>query len=237
MVPAAASAARMTPQAMQWLIRFERYLATERRLSDHTVQAYRHDLRALQHWCERTGLTDWVALDHQHVRSFFGFLMREGALAHNPALEVRAPKATRRLPLTLDVDQMAHLLTMRPKNALETRDLALMELLYSSGLRLAELISLTVADMDLESGQVRVHGWRCVPAPPRRIRPRSSSAGAGRRWGHGRCSCGWRRTRVPWVGHASISTTQSIPILIFSTWSAHMIKHTRVPNAANKPTQ
>ena len=181
-MPSSEPAARMTPQATAWLARFERHLASERLLSAHTVAAYRHDLQCLQRWCERSGLTQWDALDHQHIRSFaarshaqglsgrsvqrrlaavrtfFGFLLREGALRHNPGLDVRAPKATRRLPATLDVDQMARLLSLRPHSVLETRDLALMELLYSSGLRLAELTTLTLAQLDLPDAQVRVLG-------------------------------------------------------------------------------
>ncbi len=175
-------APRMTPQAVQWLARFERHLLTERHLSAHTVAAYRHDLQCLQRWCERTGLPAWDALDHQHVRSFaarshaqglsgrsvqrrlaavrtfLGYLLREGAVRHNPALDVHAPKAARRLPATLDVDQMARLLSLRPKSALDIRDLALMELLYSSGLRLAELTTLSLAALDLAAGEVRVLG-------------------------------------------------------------------------------
>ena len=172
----------MSPEAQQWLERFERFIATERRLSPHTVMAYRRDLRALQDWCLRHGLEQWRALDHQHVRSFaaqsharglqgrsiqrrlaalrtfFGFLMREGALKRNPALEVPSPKAARRLPQTLDVDQMARLLALEPNGALEARDLALMELFYSSGLRLAELTGLRLKDLDLAAGSVRVLG-------------------------------------------------------------------------------
>jgi integrase/recombinase XerC len=172
----------MTPQATQWLARFERHLATERRLSAHTLAAYRRDLLALHDWCDRGGLQDWSQLDHQHIRSFaarsharglagrsiqrrlaalrtfFSFLLREGALQRNPALEVRAPKATKRLPHTLDVDQMAQLLSRKANSALEIRDLALMELFYSSGLRLAELTGLRLRDLDLKLGQVRVLG-------------------------------------------------------------------------------
>ena len=157
-------------------------MATERRLSVHTISAYRRDLRALQDWCERNGVDQWDGLDHQHVRrfaaqsharglqgrsiqrrlaalrTFFGFLLREGALKRNPALEVPSPKASRRLPQTLDVDQMARLLALKPGDALAARDLALMELLYSSGLRLAELTSLRLKDLDLASASVRVLG-------------------------------------------------------------------------------
>ncbi len=172
----------MTPQAIGWLARFERHLLTERRLSAHTVAGYRRDLAALRDWCERIGVGDWPDIDHQHVRrfaarshagglagrsiqrrlaalrSFFGFLLREGALARNPALDVRAPKAAKRLPHTLDADQMARLLAAPPNDALGARDLALMELFYSSGLRLAELTGLTIRDLDLDSAQVRVIG-------------------------------------------------------------------------------
>jgi integrase/recombinase XerC len=172
----------MTPQATQWLARFERYLGTERRLSVHTLSAYRRDLAALADWCDRSGLTNWAQLDHQHIRSFaarsharglqgrsiqrrlaalrtfFSFLLREGELRRNPALEVRAPKAIKRLPHTLDVDQMAQLLSHQPTSVLDVRDLALMELFYSSGLRLTELTGLKLRDLDLKSRQVRVLG-------------------------------------------------------------------------------
>ena len=157
-------------------------MATERRLSVHTITAYRRDLRALQDWCERNDVGQWDVLDHQHVRrfaaqsharglqgrsiqrrlaalrTFFGFLLREGALKRNPALEIPSPKASRRLPQTLDVDQMARLLALEPGDALAARDLALMELFYSSGLRLAELTSLRLRDLDLAGASVRVLG-------------------------------------------------------------------------------
>jgi integrase/recombinase XerC len=172
----------MTPQASDWLLRFQRYLGTERRLSAHTLSAYARDLAALLDWCNRNAISDWAQLDHQHIRSFaarcharglqgrsiqrrlaalrtfFGFLLREGALVRNPALEIRAPKSVRRLPHTLDVDQMAELLAHKPHGPLEVRDLALMELFYSSGLRLAELTGLKLRDLDLKTGQVRVLG-------------------------------------------------------------------------------
>jgi integrase/recombinase XerC len=79
-------------------------------------------------------------------------------LTHNPAHEVRAPKAARRLPRTLDADQMARLLEITARDALSTRDRAIMELLYSSGLRLAELVGLEVGSLDLEDRLVHVLG-------------------------------------------------------------------------------
>jgi len=172
----------MTPEARQWLERFERHLGLERQLSAHTVTAYRRDLAALHDWCVRAQIEHWQALDHAHLRrfaaqsharglqgrsiarrlaaarTFFGFLQREGAIKRNPALDVPSPKAKRRLPQTLDVDQMARLLALKPENALQVRDLALMELFYSSGLRLGELITLRLRDLNLDTGEVRVMG-------------------------------------------------------------------------------
>jgi integrase/recombinase XerC len=181
----------VSPESLGWLERYQRHIATERRLSTHTVAAYRRDLLSLVRWCDRSGYSDWRELDHQHVRtfaarshaqglsgrsiqrrlaavrSFYNFLLREGAVARNAALEVQAPKPGRRLPAALDVDQMARLLSLKPKNALEYRDLALLELFYSSGLRLSELTGLRIPDLDLEAGQVRVlgkgHKERIVP--------------------------------------------------------------------------
>jgi integrase/recombinase XerC len=101
------------------------------------------------------------------VRSFFEFLMLETRIQQtadpinvksNPAIDVRAPKAQRRLPETLDADQMASLLEIPAGDVFVTRDRAIMELLYSSGLRLAELVGLDISGLDLADRMVRVVG-------------------------------------------------------------------------------
>ncbi len=103
------------------------------------------------------------------VRSFYEFLLREaqgaGArvrraerVTRNPAQEVRAPKAARRLPQTLDADQMARLLEIPAGDELSARDRAIMELFYSSGLRLAELVGLDLGSIDLKDRTVQVLG-------------------------------------------------------------------------------
>jgi integrase/recombinase XerC len=111
------------------------------------------------------------------VRGFFAFLVRESVIPQrrprhsnapetntsprvksNPAYEVRAPKAQRRLPETLDPDQMARLLEVPAGDVLVSRDRAIMELLYSSGLRLAELVGLNLDGLDLADRTVRVVG-------------------------------------------------------------------------------
>ncbi|HEX5339600.1 MAG TPA: site-specific integrase, partial [Gammaproteobacteria bacterium] len=149
-----------------WLQRFYGHLSHERRLSPHTSAGYSRDLKQFHRYCVQQGITDWDAVDlhlvrafaagrHRSglsphsvqrllaaIRGFYNYLLREHAVRNNPANEVRAPKAAKRLPETLDADQMARLLEIPGDDAEAVRDRAIMELLYSSGLRLAELISI-----------------------------------------------------------------------------------------------
>lgn len=172
----------MTPQALRWRELFGSHLGSERRLSAHTVQNYLRELDALIVWCDANSLADWQSLDAQHlrlfaarshagglaprsvqrrlsaVRSFLRYLQRERVLSHNPAAEVRAPKVKRALPETLDVDQMSRLLDIPGTDALSVRDRAIMELFYSSGLRLAELIGLDLGALDTTDRTIRVIG-------------------------------------------------------------------------------
>ncbi len=118
-----------------------------------------HDVRAYVAQRHHEGVSArTIARELSTLRSFFHFLMREGHAEVNPAAEVRAPKVRRRLPEVLDVDEMARLLEIRGESPLAVRDLAMMELLYSSGLRLSELVSLNLTDLDLHEGLVRVIG-------------------------------------------------------------------------------
>ena len=161
---------------------FLTHLHIERRMSSHTLSAYRHDLSALAAFCESRGAQRWSGVNNfqvrafaaaEHaggigprsiqrrlsaVRSFYEYLMREGLAKNNPALEVRAPKTKKRLPATLDADQMARLLDFRADDSLSARDKAMMELFYSSGLRLSELVNLDTTCVDLKDRTVRVLG-------------------------------------------------------------------------------
>ncbi len=173
----------MHTSALELLDRFHRYVATERRLSPHTSAAYRRDLASLVAFCEREGLEGWDELVPPHirafaarshgrglsppsvarrlsaVRSFMRFLIRERAISGlNPASEIQAPKSGRPLPHVLDPDQMAQLLAIEGDNPLTVRDRAIMELAYSSALRLTELVRLDVGDVDLADRTVRVCG-------------------------------------------------------------------------------
>jgi len=172
----------MQAGAGAWIERYLAHLRTERRLSPHTESNYRRDLSALAAFCEAERLGSWRKLDNFHIRTFaarehrdglgprsvqrrlsalrgfFNYLIRERVIKANPAADIQAPKAARRLPKTLDVDQVASLLERKAADPLSRRDLAMMELLYSSGLRLAELAGLDLADLDLADRTVRVLG-------------------------------------------------------------------------------
>jgi integrase/recombinase XerC len=164
------------------LAAFLERLATERRLSPHTLSAYQRDLNALVGYCAREGVKSWAAVDsyvvrrfaaesHRRglsarsvarrlsaVRTFLGFLVETGVVRANPAVHVQAPRPSRRLPATLDADQVASLLAISGEEPLTLRDRAMLELLYSSGLRLAELVGLDLYDVDAHDRTVRVTG-------------------------------------------------------------------------------
>jgi integrase/recombinase XerC len=172
----------MDESALAWLPRFLAHLSVERRLSAHTDTSYRADLQRFLAYCNRSHVRNWRAVDSQHVRmfaaaefrqgssprtiqrrlsalrSFFNFLLREKALEANPAVGVQAPKARKRLPETMDVDLMTRLLDFRTDTQLGVRDKAIMELFYSSGLRLSELVGLNLGDVDRGDRTVRVLG-------------------------------------------------------------------------------
>jgi integrase/recombinase XerC len=180
----------MSPDALESLARYLDTLQTQRRVSPHTVEAYRRDLRHLVGYCDgetqkKHKLAAWEAVQEAHVRDhiasrhrggkvgsrslrrelsairgFFDFLLAEGRLALNPAQGVRPPKAPRSLPKPLDADQMAGLLEAPQDDALEVRDVAMWELFYSSGLRLGELTSLDCVDIDLDAGSVFVRSGK-----------------------------------------------------------------------------
>jgi integrase/recombinase XerC len=165
-----------------WIERFASHLTHERRMSAHTVAAYRHDLGRLLAFCDQRKIPRWNAVANAHVRTFaaaehagglgprsiqrrlsavrtfYEYLLREGGCTVNAAQEVRAPKNKKRLPTTLDADQMGRLLQFRVHDSLSARDKAIMELFYSSGLRLTELVNLDVAAIDLADRTVRVVG-------------------------------------------------------------------------------
>ena len=160
---------------------FLSHLAVERRVSPHTLDAYRRDLAALSGWAEGQGvdlvdvraeqLRAFVAAEHRRglsakslqrrlsaCRSFYAWLLRHGRIAASPAAAIRAPKAPRKLPQVLDPDEVKVLVEVPTDAPLGLRDRALLELFYSSGLRLSELCALRWRDLDFDGGLVTVLG-------------------------------------------------------------------------------
>ena len=161
---------------------FFMYLENERGLSARTIKAYQRDLDQLLLFLETEDIDRpeqvtqhhiraFIAQRHRHglggkslqrllsaVRSLFRWMLREGLAEHNPATPVRAPKSPRHLPATLDADTIGQLLNIPCDTPLAIRDKAIMELFYSSGLRLSELATLRWEQVDLPSGMVTVTG-------------------------------------------------------------------------------
>lgn len=173
----------MNTNQKQWLKSFFDHLKTEKRLSPHTVSNYSRDLDQFYQYCELQDVKHWrechvffmrtfIATKYRKglsgrsiqrhlasIRSFFNFLVREAVIKNNPMIGLSAPKSERKLPSPLDVDQVSQLLeNNNSDDPLITRDLAMLELMYSSGLRLAELVSLNINDIDFKEAVVPVTG-------------------------------------------------------------------------------
>jgi len=148
-------------------------LKYEKRASDYTISSYQRDMQQLSRYCANKAIVHWTDLQQGDIRShiagrhrqgisskslqrelsamrsFYNFLLKKGRAESNPAQHVQAPKQSRKLPKTLDVDQVAGMLEAGTSSVLEIRDLAMFELFYSSGLRLGELAALDRTDIDL----------------------------------------------------------------------------------------
>lgn len=163
-----------------WLTQFLAYLKFERGYSPQTLSTYQQQLDSVarqlsdshRHWREltqphlqqhllscRTSLKPRsLALRAAALRSFYRYLHQQKLVEQNPALYLKVPKFDKPLPKNLDVDQMNKLLELPKDDELACRDQAILELFYSSGLRLDELVSANVADIHWSEKQIRVRG-------------------------------------------------------------------------------
>lgn len=166
---------------------FMRYLSAERGYSEHTIKAYSSDLRELSLFAERRNvsevnaitldfLRDWLYESAQaglskttlarrtaSVRSFTHWLRRQGEVETDPGARLKSPKADHSLPRVISQPQLQQVFDLLTRNASEgepvaIRDLAIIELLYASGLRVSELVGLNLGDIDLDRLTVRVMG-------------------------------------------------------------------------------
>ena len=166
----------------KYLDQFIQMLRSEKYYSPHTCSNYRRDLERFRGYLQNREITTWEQAGHREVsdyaaqrfrqgrksrtiqrelsslRSFYQYLIRQGLLKQNPAQEVSAPKPGKPLPKTSDAETIDRLLNVDDDDPLLIRDVAIFELIYSSGLRLAELVGIDLDDIDLEQRQLRVTG-------------------------------------------------------------------------------
>ncbi|GAA5315196.1 MAG: tyrosine recombinase XerC [Candidatus Pelagadaptatus aseana] len=170
------------PQLPEAIAAYLQYLQVERQYSPHTQSNYQRDLAHLQNFCEKqqlilvsdiqghhmrqllsqlhrrglapTSLQRWLS----SMRSFFKFCLKQRLCRADPTTGLRAPKAQKRLPKTLDADQINQFMEIQGDDFISLRDRAMLELFYSSGLRLAELAAANWGDLDMAEGSLRVTG-------------------------------------------------------------------------------
>ncbi len=157
-------------------------LRIQRQLSKNTLISYRRDIESFKFYIEKSTLTCWTDINEKHVQSYiasryrsgitgrslqralsairmlYEYLIQQKQVSFNPAKQVRAPKSVTKLPSYLDVDMTRKLLNRECDTSLNIRDKAMFELFYSSGLRLTELVSIDLADLDIAESEIRVIG-------------------------------------------------------------------------------
>lgn len=162
------------------------YLAIERQVSTNTLASYQRDIQKIIALCGLIGVLDWSELTTQQLRTFiaclhkqglsarslarllsslrglYRYLIKENLCSKDPSTGITPPKAEKRLPKLLDIDRTQQLLDIPTHSSdndfINCRDHAILELFYSSGLRLSELVNLTLTDLNLNNSTVRVLG-------------------------------------------------------------------------------
>ena len=161
---------------------FVTYLEIEKLYASNTISAYRRDLLKFLSFCLENSVTEWqdieadtlnlfvMGLRHRGVsarsirrylssiRGFFNYLVQQGVLAENSVTSVQTPKIDQVLPKTIDFDDIKRMTNLSSELFSELRAVVMIELMYSCGLRVSELVGIDINDLDLEEGFVRVKG-------------------------------------------------------------------------------
>ncbi len=164
------------------VVKVDAFLETLHHLSEHTRKAYSSDLDFFLSYCDRFNVAKWRDMDGRQlrgyitqrhrqgisgrslqrnlsaIRAFYKYLLTEGEVKQNPAEGLITPKTKKRLPKTLDVEKSTRLVDIKEKTELAIRDRAILELLYSSGLRLSECVALSLDSVDQRDATVTVLG-------------------------------------------------------------------------------
>ena len=158
------------------------YLRVERHYALNTISAYQRDLSNLFDFCLKNKISETSAIDSDilnlfvmelrhkaissksirrylsSIRGFLDYLVKEEILTENNAKKIKSPKISHSLPKTIDFDDLKRLLSVQSKSYQELKSIAMIEIMYSCGLRVSELVKLNISDMDLSEGFVRVKG-------------------------------------------------------------------------------
>ena len=161
---------------------FVTYLSVEKNYAQNTIASYERDLLKFLSFLINRNIADWLEIESDTVnlfvmglrhsemsgksirrylssiRGFFNFLIDNGVMVKNPALSIQTPKIDRVLPKTIDFDDLIKMTTLSSELYSELRAVVMIELMYSCGLRVSELVGIDINDLDLEEGFVRVKG-------------------------------------------------------------------------------
>ena len=161
---------------------FVEYLNVEKNYALNTISSYKRDLLKFVSFLNNRGITNWVLIDSDainifvmelrhrsisakslkrylsSIRVFFNYLIENNIIQKNPALSVQTPKVERVLPKTIDFDDLRRMMSINTSSYKELRSVLVIELLYSCGLRVSELVGINLADFDLSEGFVKVMG-------------------------------------------------------------------------------
>jgi integrase/recombinase XerC len=161
---------------------FVTYLGVEKNYAINTIASYERDLLKFLSFLINRNIADWLEIESDTVnlfvmglrrsemsgksirrylssiRGFFNFLIDNGVMVKNPALSIQAPKIDRVLPKTIDFDDLRNMMNLKTDHYSELRAVLMIELLYSCGLRVSELVGINIKDLDVNEGFVRVMG-------------------------------------------------------------------------------
>ena len=161
---------------------FVTYLDVEKNYAQNTTASYERDLLKFLSFLINRNIADWLEIESDTVnlfvmglrhskmsgksirrylssiRGFFNFLIDNGVMVKNPALSIQAPKIDRVLPKTIDFDDLRNMMSLKTGHYSELRAVLMIELLYSCGLRVSELVGINTKDLDVNEGFVRVMG-------------------------------------------------------------------------------
>jgi len=161
---------------------FVTYLGVEKNYAQNTIASYERDLLKFLSFLINRNIADWLEIESDTVnlfvmglrhsemsgksirrylssiRGFFNFLIDNGVMVKNPALSIQTPKIDRVLPKTIDFDDLTNMMNLKTDHYSELRSVLMIELLYSCGLRVSELVGINIKDLDVNEGFVRVMG-------------------------------------------------------------------------------